>query len=119
MHRLKEAVFLALLPQREESCRLVVGETRDPSEISRLVGCEHLVPHEATCARELGKLLRDCCIGLQTVFVALAYLHRTIIQLVYEEHKRFSHWKTLCFCLARPFGLCDQIPPRRVDGCGP
>ena len=66
---------------------------------SVFVDGEELVPDKVTGSGKAHTLL--CCRGmsLQTIFVALAYLHSLIVQLVYEECKQGSQRQTLCIQL--------------------
>lgn len=99
MHSRQEAVLLAVLPQGEQPGSFVIGETQHSRKVTRFVDGEHLVPDETARASKLDKLLHDVAISLQTVFIALAYLHGPILQLTYDEYKRCSHWKTWCIKL--------------------
>ena len=109
VHRMQPAVFLALLPPGKQLTCFCIGETRHACTVAMLVDRQNLIPDETTCPSEADKLCPSGTIGLQSVFVALAYLHRHIIQLVYGKYKRFSHRQTLCFRVTRPLGFCYQV----------
>ena len=109
-------VFFALLPQRQQSCGIVVRQPRDTRKIPTFVDRENLIPDKTTCTSKTDELLGSRMIGLQAVFIALAYLHDPIMQLVYEEFKRFSSKQALYFQAPCAFGLRYQIPQECVDG---
>src|SRR6266702_3322947 len=108
-------VFLALLPQRQQAGGIVVRQTRNSSEIPAFVDRQNLVPDKTTGTGKANELRAINTIGLQSVFVALAYLHRHIIQLVYGKYKRISYRQTLRFQAPCPPGLRHQVPQESVD----
>ncbi len=109
------AVFLTLLPQGQQAGSVVVRQTRNPCEIPAFVHRQHLVPDKTTGTGKAHELRASNTIGLQSVFVALAYLHRPIIQLVYGKYKRISYRQTLRFQAPCPPGLRHQVPQESVD----
>ena len=119
MYRLQPAVFLALLPPGQQRAGIRLGETRYASKVAVLVDRQHLVPDKTTRTSKADKLACRGMLGLHPVFVALAYLHSRIIQLVYGKYKRFSHRQTLCFRVTRPLGFCYQVSQEGLNGSRP
>ena len=61
-------------------------------QIAMLVDRQNLIPDETTCPSEVDELCPRGTIGLQAVFVALAYLHHDILfNWIDGKYKRFSH----------------------------
>src|SRR6266700_1527726 len=108
-------VFLALLPQRQQAGGIVVRQTRNSSEIPAFVDRQNLVPDKTTGTGKANELRAINMMCLLSVFVALAYLHRHIIQLVYGKYKRISYRQTLRFQAPCPPGLRHQVPQESVD----
>ena len=76
MHVFEPTVFLALLPPGEQLTGLCIGETWHTGIVAVFVDGQNLVPDKTTRPSKTDELHASRTVGLQLVFIALAYLHR-------------------------------------------